>query len=148
MFFVVPEDWEKFHHIDENGKKIARVSTSCWFTNLEVEKHKEKITLYKKYSPEEYPKYVNYDAIEVSKAAEIPMDYDGQMGVPITFLDKYNPEQFEIIGSSRTHGKPMSKIAEKGTYSQGGPRFYLANSDGTYQRLYDRIVIKHKRAKA
>ena len=75
------------------------------------------------------------------------MNYDGHMGVPITFLDKYNPEQFEIIGSSRTLGKPMSKIAEKGTYSQGGPRFYLDNSNGTYLRLYDRIVIRHKKAK-
>jgi len=64
MFFVVPDDWEHFHHIDKNGKKIARVSTSCWFTNLEVEKHKEFITLYKKYNPNEYPKYENYDAIK------------------------------------------------------------------------------------
>jgi hypothetical protein len=98
--------------------------------------------LYKKYSPEEYPKYVNYNAIEVSKVSEIPMDYDKAMGVPITFLDKYNPKQFEIIGSSKTLGESMSKVAEKGSYSQGGPRFYLANKNGTYQRLYDRIVIK------
>jgi len=97
MFFVVPDNWELFHHIDENGKKIARVSTSCWFTNLEVEKHKEFITLFKNYNPTEYPKYDNFDAIEVSKVAEIPKDYDGAVGVPITFIDKYNPEQFEII---------------------------------------------------
>ena len=69
MFFIVPDDWEKFHHIDENGNKIARVSTSCWFTNLEVEKHKQEINLYKKYNSEEYPKYDNYDAIEVSKVS-------------------------------------------------------------------------------
>ncbi len=97
MFFVVPDDWELFHHIDEKGKKIARVSTSCWFTNLDVEKHREFITLYKNYSPTEYPKYDNFDAIEVSKVSEIPKDYDGAMGVPITFVDKYNPDQFEII---------------------------------------------------
>jgi len=97
MFFVVPNDWENFHHIDENGKKIARVSTSCWYTNLDVEKHKQDITLYKKYTPEEYSKYDNYDAINVDKVSEIPMDYNGAVGVPITFLDKYNPEQFEII---------------------------------------------------
>jgi hypothetical protein len=97
MFFVVPDDWEQFHHIDKNGKKLARVSTSCWFTNLEVEKHKENITLYKKYNPEEYPKYDNYDAINVNKYTDIPYDYDGVIGVPITFVDKYNPEQFEII---------------------------------------------------
>jgi hypothetical protein len=97
MFFEVPNDWEQYHHIDENGKKIARVSTSCWFTNLEVEKHKQDIVLYKKYDSENYPKYDNYNGIEVSKVQEIPMDYEGTMGVPITFIDKYNPDQFEII---------------------------------------------------
>lgn len=80
----------------------------------------------------------------MSKAAEIPCDYDGEMGVPITFLDKYNPEQFEIIGSSKFLGKPMSEFAAKGKYVAGGVRFYLPNGDGTYQRLYDRIVIKRK----
>ena len=69
---------------------------------------------------------------------------NGAMGVPLTFLDKYNPQQFEIIGSSRTLGKPMAEVAQKGTYSQGGPRFYLANGDGSFRRLYDRIVIRRK----
>jgi hypothetical protein len=97
MFFEVPADWEKYHHLDENGRKIARVSTSCWFTNLDVTKHKDFITLYKKYTSGEYPSYSNYDAIEVSKVSDIPKDYEGIMGVPITFVDKYNPDQFEII---------------------------------------------------
>ena len=97
MFFIVPNDWEYFHHIAENGNKIARVSTSCWFTSLKVKKHKEKINLYKKYNSKEYPKYDNYDAINVNKYTDIPCDYDGVIGVPITFLDRYNPEQFEII---------------------------------------------------
>ena len=97
MFFMVPKDWRLFHHIDKDGKKIARVSTSCWFTNLEVEKHKQDITLYKKYNSKEYLKYDNYDGIEVSKVSEIPIDYNGVMGVPITFIDKYNPKQFEIV---------------------------------------------------
>ena len=96
MFFAVPDTYDKFHHID-NGKKIARVSTSCWFTNLPVKKHTEDLVLYKRYTPEEYPKYDNYDAINVNTYTDIPYDYDGVMGVPITFLDKYNPEQFEII---------------------------------------------------
>jgi hypothetical protein len=77
--------------------------------------------------------------------SEIPEDYYGEIGVPVTFFDKYNPEQFEIIGASKWLGKPMSSIAEKGTYVQGGIRFYLANGDGTYRRLYDRIVIRRKR---
>jgi hypothetical protein len=66
------------------------------------------------------------------------------MGVPITFLDKYNPDQFEILGSSMTLGIPMSQVAKKGSYLQGGPRFYIDNGDGTYRRQYDRIVIRHR----
>ncbi len=115
-----------------------------WFTNLEIAKRNEIHILYKKYNPIEYPTYVNYNAIEVSKVTDIPMDYDGEMGVPITFLDKYNPSQFEIIGSSLFLGKPMRDIAPKGSFVQGGPRFYLSNNDNTYKRLYDRLIIKRK----
>ena len=75
-------------------------SQAIWFTNLDIRKRHEELILYKKYTPEEYPKYDNYDAIEVSKVAEIPEDYDGVMGVPISFLDKYNPKQFELLGSA------------------------------------------------
>jgi hypothetical protein len=96
MYFYVPDNWDIYHKI-EDGRKMVRVSTSCWFTNLNVRKHKEFITLYKKFNFEEYPHYDNYDAINVDKVSEIPLDYDGAIGVPITFLDKYNPEQFEII---------------------------------------------------
>lgn len=131
--------------IDANGVKYIRVKGVRWFTNMDVPQRHQEIPLYKRYTPSEYPTYANYDAIEVGKTAEIPFDYDGAIGVPITLLDKYNPNQFEIIGSSRTLGEPMSKIAEKGTYVQGGPRFYLRNIDGTYTRQYDRIVIRNKR---
>ena len=96
MYFQVPDSWEKFHHI-ENGKKMARVSTSCWFTNLPVSKHNEELILIKHYTPEEYPKYDNYDAINVNTYTDIPCDFEGVMGVPVTFLDKFNPAQFEII---------------------------------------------------
>lgn len=133
------------------GKEYWAVNISVgtptyWFTNLDISKRHEDMILYKIYrgSKSEYPKYVNYNAIEVSKTKEIPLAYKGEMGVPITFLDKHNPDQFEIVGSSRTLAKPMSEFAEKGTYSQGGPRFYLANGDGTYRRLYDRLIIKRK----
>ncbi|HOW91857.1 MAG TPA: adenine-specific methyltransferase EcoRI family protein [Anaerolineaceae bacterium] len=130
--------------VDENGVKYIRVKGVRWFTNLDFDERHENLELFKRYTPEEYPRYVNYDAIEVSKTAEIPYDYDGEMGVPITFLDKFNPDQFEIIGSSRFIGRPMSEFAKKGTYVAGGIRFYLANGDGTYRCLYDRIVIKRK----
>ena len=88
-----------------DGKYMAR-SPSIWFTNLDHKKRHEELILYKKYSPDEYPKYDNYDAIEVNKTESIPEDYDGIMGVPITFLDKYNPEQFEIVGCSYNYGRP------------------------------------------
>lgn len=126
-----------------NGKVMGR-STSSWFTNMDNPKRHEFLPLYKKYSPEEYPTYANFDGIEVSRVVDIPVDYPGAMGVPITFLDKFNPDQFEILGSSMTLGVPMSQVAEKGTFLQGGPRFYLDNGDGTYRRQYDRIVIRHK----
>jgi len=116
-----------------------------WFTNMDHDRRHESIPLFKKYSPKEYPSYVNYDAIEVGKTADIPTDYPGTMGVPITFLDKYNPDQFEILGSSSTLALPMSQIAPRSSPSHKGTgRFYLDNSDGTYHRLYDRIAIRNK----
>lgn len=123
---------------------MFETARSFWYTNLDITKRHEDIILYKTFDSEEYPKYYNYNAIEVSKAVDIPCDYAGEMGVPITFLDKYNPDQFEIIGSSITLGAPMSEIAKKGTFLPGGPRFYLDNGNGTYRRLYDRIVIRKK----
>ena len=94
-----------------------------------------------------YPKYANFDAIEVGFTDAIPSDYDEVMGVPITFLDKYNPEQFEIIGTSLQLGTPMSEIAPKGSFPAGGPRFYVPNGDGTYRRTYERIAIRRRAAK-
>ena len=145
MAFKVPNHYEARetrYWEDDQGQKWRSLGNACWYTNLDISKRHEEIILYKKYTPEEYPVYANYDAIEVGQVKDIPCDYFGAMGVPVTFLDKFNPKQFEILGSSRTLGKPMSEVAEKGTYLQGGPRFYLPNEDGTYRRLYDRIVIR------
>lgn len=144
-WFRVPEDYEiktasRKKIID--GVKYFSMGRVYWFTNLDTTKRHEPITLFKRYNPEEFPTYVNYPAIEVNKVAEIPLDYDGEMGVPITFVDKYSPDQFEIIGASRDLGLPMSQFADKGTYEPGGVCFYLPNGNGTYRRLYDRIVIK------
>lgn len=106
MLFDVPEEYAKelvetkkegsAYRIVE-GVVMGRLGSACWYTNLDYEQRHEDLILYKRYSPEEYPHYDNYDAIEVSKTAEIPMDWDGAMGVPITFLNKHNPEQFELI---------------------------------------------------
>lgn len=149
--FGVPDDYPlnaASSRIGEDGKKYIRVKGVRWFTNLDIAKRHEEFILYRTYSPEQFPTYANFDAIEVSKTKDIPVDYEGLMGVPITFLDKYNPDQFEIVGASLDLARPMSDFALKGTYQQGGPTFYLDQGDGTYRRLYDRIVIKHKRAKA
>ena len=104
MKFKVPPYYEPRptrYWQDETGQKWRSMGNTYWFTNLDHDKRHEELILYKRYTPEEYPHYDNYDAIEVSKVAEIPCDFEGVMGVPITFLDKYNPEQFEIIGLDR-----------------------------------------------
>jgi hypothetical protein len=87
------------------------------------------LILYKKYNPNEFPRYDNYDAIEVSKTSDIPMDYTGVMGVPVTFLDKYNPEQFEIIGSNRGIDQDPNRIYGRGSY---------LNKKETFKRLFIR----------
>lgn len=104
MAFRVPayyEPRETRFWIDKTGQKWRSFGTICWFTNLDYRERHEPLDLYKEYSPEDYPKYDNYDAIEVGKTADIPIDYNGIMGVPLTFLDKYCPDQFEIIGLDR-----------------------------------------------
>ena len=94
----------------DHREGMIRVSGVTWFTNLEIKKRHEELILYKTYSPEEYPKYDNYDAIEVGKTENIPADYYGIMGVPLTFLDKYSPDQFEILGITKTWFGLANKI--------------------------------------
>ena len=98
--FRVPDDYPleaAGYRIDGQGRKYIRVKGVRWYTNLDYTERHQNLELWKKYTPLEYPKYDNYDAIEVGKTADIPEDYFGEMGVPITFLDKYSPEQFEIV---------------------------------------------------
>lgn len=126
FWFRVPDSYEEKKtdfKIDENGQKWRRMGNICWFTNLDIEKRHEDMTLFRTYSPDEYPKYDNYDAIEVSRTANIPCDYYGIMGVPITFMQYYNPEQFEFLGTSRYHdGQDFSDdinfINGKGLYTR------------------------------
>ncbi len=104
MAFAVPDYYEERQTrfwIDADGQKWRSMGNICWYTNLDHSKRHEELDLYKIFNQDEYPHYDNYDAIEVSKVADIPLDYEGVMGVPITFLDKYNPEQFEILGLDR-----------------------------------------------
>ncbi len=145
-FFSIPKNYAREFAVGVYDERtgLVKFRNVGWFTNMDYESRHEFIPLHKKHSPAKYPNYVNFNGIEVSKVADIPVDYPGAMGVPISFLDKHNPDQFEILGSSRALALPMSRIAKKGRYSQGGPRFYLDNGDGTHRRLYDRIVIKNR----
>ena len=134
MHFFVPDDREEFHKI-EDGRKTVRVSTSCWFTNCEVKKHKETMKLFKRYNPAEFPHYDNYDAIEVAKVSAMPYDWDGIMGVPITFLDKHNPAQFEIMGlaASAGYSAVIVGIAKKEGFKDARP---LIDGKNTYARVF------------
>ena len=115
-----------------------RVSGVHWFTNLDTRKRHEDLILYKTYNKKEFPTYDNYDAIEVSKTKDIPMDYKGVMGVPITFMDKYNPDQFEIIGATESEGKGFSN----GLWNEESK---VAQAMVKGERVYKRIFIKNKR---
>lgn len=136
-WFQVPDSYPTCHKI-ENGKKYAFVASVVWFTNLEHYVRHEELILYKHYTPEEYPQYDNYNAINVNRATDIPIDYDGIMGVPITFLHKYNPEQFEILGATESEGKGFSN----GLWIESsGVAQALVHSE----RVYKRIFIRKKK---
>jgi hypothetical protein len=138
--FIVPNDYEEREYRswrDENGTNWRSLGNACWFTNLDIAKRHEDLILYKTFSPEEYPEYDNYNAIEVSKVAHIPLDYDGIMGVPITFLDKYNPEQFEILGSDHEVKQGLLPELVQPNWSGKIDRGYING-----ERLYARILIR------
>lgn len=122
---------------------MIRVSGVHWFTNLEHGKRHEDIPLYRHYTPEHFPKIVNYDAIFISKTEDIPCDFDGEMGVPITFMDRYNPAQFEIVGSSLELAD-MNIIRKLQGKAGGGPRFYI-EENGELKRKFERIVIRRRK---
>ena len=138
MSFYASDDYDNKHnYFNEDGRKLAQVNTACWFTNIEHSKRHLPLDLYKRYNPTEYPKYDNYDAID-SKTAEIPMDYDGVIGVPITFLDKYCPDQFEIVDARTIAINDKQK--NKNTY-------LIKDADGAIngKPTYARICIRHKK---
>ncbi len=123
----------------ENGVKYFSMGRINWFTNLDTTKRHEELLLWKKYTQKEYPKYDHYDAIEVSRVVEIPLDYDGAMGVPITFLDKYNPEQFEILSSNDI------RLNDKVPFKEHG---LIKDKDGAIngKPTYVRIVIRNRKS--
>jgi hypothetical protein len=152
-WFQVPIDYEdiptKTRIKIENGNKFFSKGSIMWYTNLDTTKRHEDLILYKEYNPQDYPKYDNYDAIEVSKTAEIPCDYDGLMCVPITFLDKFNPAQFKILGITdrqNTSGLRTKKytIDEVSNFNDLNARGVI-KINGKYKAMYARIIIRNKR---
>ena len=161
--FRVPKDYitrSASLRIDDKGNKYVKVPGVHWFTNLDYPERHEELVLYKRYTPEEYPKYDNYNAINVDKTVDIPYDYDGIMGVPITFLDKYNPEQFEILGmcenedlyglktkvytTAECKQAYTDKFGKKGTYDLNASGVVFRN--GIKEKVYQRILIRNKGA--
>jgi hypothetical protein len=151
----INEHYEDYATATNRKEGMIRVSGVHWFTNLEINKRHEDLILYKKYTPEEYPKFENYDAINVDVTKDIPVDYDGMIGVPITFMDKYNPDQFEIIGVGIAnlglemgiqpykpeHKKYRKEIQKRGAVD--GDLYTMV--DGVVTVPYSRIIIKRKK---
>ncbi len=133
----INKHYEDYAAANDHKDGMIRVSGVVWYTNLDIAKRHEDLILYKTYTPEEYPKYDNYDAIEVSKSNEIPCDYKGVMGVPVTFMNKYNPDQFEILGATESEGKGFSN----GLWDKSSQ---VAQPVINEQRVYKRIFIRNK----
>lgn len=134
--FIVPKHYPlrgTEARVDENGNRIVSTNNTCWFTNMDIAKRHEDLILFKKYNKTEYPKYDNYEAIEVGKTADIPIDYKGAMGVPVTFLNKYNPKQFELIGMGEDNG-----IGYSGGVWKGGSKSCLVNGKAVFKRIFIR----------
>ncbi|VWD61497.1 adenine-specific methyltransferase EcoRI family protein [Burkholderia contaminans] len=171
MSFKVPDHYEPRatrYWQDETGQKWRSFGNMCWFTNMDIAKRHEDLILYKQYVASEYPAYDNFDAIDVSRTKDIPEDYDGAMGVPITFLDKHNPNQFEIVGitkawfgtATKTY-PPQIQVSASGTKTEvtklndgAAIKVSKAPADKTYYKVdgdcfvqtYPRIIIRRKKA--
>lgn len=140
-WFEIPDYYEKYHKI-ENGKKYAFVAGVVWFTNMDHNKRHEELLLYKKFkeSKDEYVKFDNYDAINVDKTTNIPIDYVGVIGVPITFLHKYNPEQFKIID-----GLNRYTILDVAGLNENAVKKHLHMTEINGKSKYFRVLIKNKK---
>lgn len=159
MYFGVPDDQKEYliahkkegsSYVLKDGEILGRIAT-IWFTNLDHKKRHEELILYKKYTPKEYPKYDNYDAINVDKVKDIPCDYDGMMGVPITFLDKYNKDRWEIVellkGGKISNRNVYARIVIKRRYSflkdEGGyPKHYTYNINEPARVVHRESVVE------
>ena len=166
-YFAVPQSGSYAKGVYDEKTGLVKFRNCCWFTNLDHKKRHEELELYKRYTPEEYPRYDNYDAINVDKTADIPEDYYGIMGVPLTFLDKYNPDQFEILGCTEAGNEFCNKFYTNMYQHMDGESFYNMKSaryapmvrhttkpnknyytvnevDGYITKTYFRIFIRRK----
>lgn len=158
-WFRVPDDYEMTPSMKiEDGVKYCFVKSVVWYTNIEHNKRKEELILWRLYSPEEYPHYENYDAIEVGNVNNIPVDYNGVIGVPVTFLHKYNPSQFEILGmcenedlyqlktkvysSAECKQAYLDRFGKRGVYDLNASGVIITN--GKREKVYSRILIRKK----
>lgn len=150
--FIVPTEMKdrKNTYVREDGAIIAKFGNVCWFTNLDLKKRHEELILVKRYSEDEYPHYDNYDAIEVSKTNMIPCDYAGIMGVPITFFDYYNPNQFEILdmghrgAGSYKYRTKVYTVEDASNYSDLNATTVYVDANGKYKNTYFRVLIRNK----
>lgn len=138
--FIVPMDFEGGNVFEIGNKKVAKFGNIIWFTNLDIKKRHELLVMYRTYNADEYPKYDNFDAINVNNISDIPIDYEGIMGVPDSFMTSFNPEQFEIIGLGS--GKLASDIGVKKNYRGRTDIAYTIN--GIHKCPYSRILIRKK----
>ncbi|WP_303806299.1 adenine-specific methyltransferase EcoRI family protein [Ruminococcus flavefaciens] len=160
--FFINTHYEDYAKSSQHKEGMIRVSGVMWYTNIDIDKRHENLVLYRSFSTDEYPHYSNYDAVDVRKTADIPFDYYGVMGVPVTFMDKFNPEQFEIIGCADYTGKygsddiGVSRIGEEWIAKyreQGGRGHYTANmtslvyydTNGKACNTFKRILIRRKK---
>lgn len=149
--FFVPDDYPLNAAgcgVDANGRRFIRVKGVRWYTNLDLKQRHEELILVKRYRSEDYPTYDNYDAIEVSKTSDIPCDYAGVMGVPITFLDKYSPDQFEVLGitdRNNPYGLTTKVYTREDTpnYGDCNRRGAIRQEDGSLKSTYARILIRN-----
>ena len=144
MEFMVPDSYPlkgKSTREDETGIKYIKVPSISWYTNLDIDKRHEEQILYRNYTPEKYPSYDNYDAIEVGFVKDIPMDFSGVMGVPITFMDKYNPNQFDILGVSKTWATDF-KVKKTKVYTNA-KQHYQNGKTKAGGKVNDGAVLAH-----
>ena len=166
-YFAVPKSGSYAKGVYDEKTGLVKFRTCCWFTNLDHKMRHEELELYKRYTPEEYPHYDNYDVINIDKTADIPEDYYGIMGVPLTFLDKSNPDQFEILGCTEAGNEFCNKFYSNMYLDMDGESFYNMKSaryapmvrhttkpnknyytvnevDGYITKTYFRIFIRRK----